>query len=106
LPLILDGCAWMRHCQDDAVTLPEPEWYRMLTVVARCEDAERWAHDLSRAHPKYSRRETQRKLKQASGEKWRRSHAPLQWDLPATDTVGCLFRGNVNSPIRHRADGG
>jgi putative DNA primase/helicase len=101
LPPVLDGCAWMRHCRDDAATLPEPEWYRMLTVIARCEDAERWAHELSRAHPKYSRRETQRKLKQASGEKM----APVTCAYVESDLGGarfcdaCLFRGNVNSPI-------
>ncbi len=67
LPPILGGCAWMRHCRDDAATLPEPEWYRMLTVLARCQDAERWAHELSQGYSKYSKRETQRKLKQASG---------------------------------------
>jgi P4 family phage/plasmid primase-like protien len=101
LPPILEGCAWMRHCRDDAATLPEPEWYRMLTVIARCEDAERWAHELSQPHPKYSRRETQRKLKQASGEQV----APVTCAYVEADLGGarfcdaCLFRGNVNSPI-------
>ena len=101
LPPILNGCAWMRHCRDDAASLAEPEWYRMLTVVARCEDAERWAHELSQGYPKYSRRETQRKLKQASGDKV----APVTCDYVQSDLAGgrfcgeCLFRGNVNSPI-------
>jgi P4 family phage/plasmid primase-like protien len=108
LPPILDGCAWMRHCRDDAASLPEPEWYRMLTVVARCEDAERWAHLLSQAYPQYSRRETQRKLKQASGDRV----APVTCAYVQTDLNGarycddCLFRGNINSPIRiGRIDG-
>jgi len=101
LPPILDGCAWMRHCQENAATLAEPEWYRMLTVVARCEDAERWAHELSQTYPKYSRRETQRKLKQASREQV----APVTCAYVESDLGGarfcdaCLFRGNVNSPI-------
>jgi putative DNA primase/helicase len=101
LPPILDGCAWMRHCRDDAAALPEPEWYRMLTVVARCEDAEQWAHELSQAYPKYSRRETQRKLKQASSDKI----APVTCAYVQSDLNGdrfcseCLFRGNVSSPI-------
>lgn len=101
LPPILDGCAWMRHCQENAATLPEPEWYRMLTVVARCEDAERWAHELSQTYPKYSRRETQRKLRQASREQV----APVTCAYVESDLGGarfcdaCLFRGNVNSPI-------
>jgi len=29
---IVEGCPWMRHCRDDARTLPEPEWYRMLIL--------------------------------------------------------------------------
>jgi putative DNA primase/helicase len=101
LPSILDGCVWMRHCRDDAVALPEPEWYRMLTVVARCEDAERWAHELSQTYKKYSRSETQRKLKQASSNKV----APVTCAyVESTLTDGrfcaeCLFRGTVNSPI-------
>jgi P4 family phage/plasmid primase-like protien len=101
LPPILDGCVWMGHCRSDAAGLAEPEWYRMLTVVARCEEPERWAHELSQAYPKYSRRETQRKLKQASGEKM----APVTCAYVQSDLNGgrfcdaCLFRGNVNSPI-------
>jgi len=101
LPAILEGCTWMRHCRDDAATLPEPEWYRMLTVVARCEDAERWAHELGKPYPKYTRRETQQKLRQASGEKI----APVTCTYVQSDLGGerfcsqCLFRGNVNSPV-------
>lgn len=101
LPPILDGCPWMRHCQDDAATLPEPEWYRMLTVIARCEDAERWAHELSRPYPRYSRRETASKLRQASSAKVAPvTCAYVQGDLGGEGFCAeCLFRGNVNSPI-------
>ena len=101
LPPILDGCAWMRHCRQDGAALAEPEWYRMLTVVARCEESERWAHELSQTYPKYSRQETQRKLKQASSHKV----APVTCAYVQSDLSGekhcadCLFRGNVNSPI-------
>ena len=101
LPPILDGCAWMRQCRDNATALAEPEWYRMLTVVARCEDPDRWAHDLSKGYPKYSKRETQRKLKQASGDKVAPvTCAYVQSDLNGGRFCGeCLFHGNINSPI-------
>ena len=65
LPPILDGCPWIRHCRDDAATLPEPEWYRMLSIVGRCKDGTRLAHDLSRPYPKYTAAETEQKLRQA-----------------------------------------
>lgn len=101
LPPILDGCVWMQHCRNDAAGLAEPEWYRMLTVVARCEDAERWAHDLSKGYATYSRRETQQKLKQASSDKVSPvTCAYVESDLNGGRFCGdCLFRGNVNSPI-------
>ena len=101
VPPILEGCGWMRHCRDDAAKLPEPEWYRMLTVIARCEDAEHWAHEISKSYPQYSKRETNRKLKQAGGE----TIAPVTCGYVQTDLNGdrycteCLFRGNVNSPV-------
>ena len=101
LSSILEGCVWMRHCRDDASSLPEPEWYRMLTVVARCEEAERWAHELSKPYARYSLRETTRKLRQASSDKV----APVTCAYVQSDLNGerfcreCLFRGNVNSPI-------
>jgi hypothetical protein len=101
LPLILEGCAWMRHCRDDAQALPEPEWYHMLATISRCEDAEHWAHELSKTYPKYSRRETQRKLKQASSNKV----APVTCSYVQSHLTSgqfcaeCLFRGNINSPI-------
>jgi D5 N terminal like len=101
LSLILEGCVWMRHCRDDASSLPEPEWYRMLTVVARCEEAEWWANQLSKPYARYSLRETTRKLRQASSDKV----APVTCAYVQSDLNGerfcreCFFRGNVNSPV-------
>ena len=91
----------MRHCRDDAATLPEPEWYRMISVVARCEGASTHVHDLSRPHSKYTARETNAKLRQASSQKV----APVTCAYVQSDLGGgkycstCLFRDNVNSPI-------
>ena len=64
---VLAGCPWIRHCKDDAASLPEPEWYRMLSIVGRCKDGIHLAHELSRPYPKYSEIETSEKLKQATG---------------------------------------
>jgi hypothetical protein len=64
---VLAGCPWIRHCEDDAASLPEPEWYRMLGIVGRCKNGEQLAHELSRPYAKYSEVETAEKLKQAMG---------------------------------------
>src|ERR1035438_8229243 len=64
---VLAGCPWIRHCKDDAASLAEPEWYRMLSILGRCKDGIHLAHELSRPYPKYSDAETTEKLKQAMG---------------------------------------
>ena len=92
---IFDGCSWLRHCRDDAKTLPEPEWYYMLSVVSRCENGQALAHGLSDPYPGYTVDETDRKL----------NHA-LQYGCVLCSTVkskfglhcqGCDLK--VNSPI-------
>ncbi len=65
LEKILNVCTWMKHCQVDAAQLKEPEWYHMLSVVARCKDPEWWAHELSKSYPGYSEAETSKKYQQA-----------------------------------------
>lgn len=62
---ILECCAWLRHTRDDAATLSEPEWYAMLSILGRCEEGTRLAHDWSRPHSFYSYEETSQKLRHA-----------------------------------------
>lgn len=62
---ILTNCAFVQHCRDNAATLPEPEWYAMLTNVGRADGGEELVHELSKPHPKYSASETDRKLEHA-----------------------------------------
>jgi hypothetical protein len=62
---ILDGCAWLRHCRDDAATLPEPEWFAALSIVVRCVNGEKQAHALSSPYPGYSFAETEAKISHA-----------------------------------------
>lgn len=68
LSMIVPKCAWLRHCRDDAVTLPEPQWYAMLTVLVRCKDGESHSHEWSSPHPKYTRSETDTKMRRARSE--------------------------------------
>ncbi|NDC38346.1 MAG: hypothetical protein EBZ48_09880 [Proteobacteria bacterium] len=43
-------CAFMRRCRTDAATLPEPEWRAWLSVVVRCHDGRRLAHEIGSVH--------------------------------------------------------
>jgi hypothetical protein len=62
---IVQGCAWMRHCHNDAKVLDEPQWHAALTILGRCARGEWLAHQWSRPYPKYSQAETQKKLEHA-----------------------------------------
>lgn len=65
LALIESKCAFMRHARDNAAKLPEPEWFAWLSIVGRCEDGKKLAHEIGSAHGGYSYDETQEKLKRA-----------------------------------------
>ncbi len=65
LTAIMNGCAWMRGCRDNVATLPEPEWYAMLSIVGRCEDPIGNALKLSEGHPGYDPEITKQKLDQS-----------------------------------------
>lgn len=56
-------CAFLRHCWDDATSLPEPQWYAMLSNLNRFGNEGRTlAHQLSAPYPNYTTAETDKKL--------------------------------------------
>lgn len=101
-PAVLDNCSWARHCRDDATSLPEPEWYQALTIVARCREAEKHAHEISRAYAKYSAAETDSKLQHAR----EKSPGPVTCRYveinfgAARHCTGCAHQGRIKSPIQ------
>lgn len=96
---IVEGCAWMRHCRDDAELLPEPEWYAMLSILGRCENGEQLAHEWSRPYPDYSPEETQNKLKHALEAAGPRSCLNIQSIGGERYCRECPNRGKITSPI-------
>ena len=94
--LIAKKCRWFAHCRDDAADLPEPEWYALLSILTRCKDGGRLAHDWSKAHPKYNPAETDAKLKQAMDKAGPRTCEGIRADF-GTHCNGCAAR--VKSPI-------
>jgi putative DNA primase/helicase len=63
--VLLSRCAFIRHCRDDASVLTEPEWYAMVSNVARCTDGPAAVHRLSAPYPDYSPQETEEKMAHA-----------------------------------------
>ena len=53
LALIETRCLFMAHARRDAATLPEPEWYAALSIIARCRGGDALAHEVSSPYPGY-----------------------------------------------------
>jgi len=98
LDRIVDGCAWLRHTRDDAATLPEPEWYAMLGIVARTETGEEAAHEWSQPHPGYTASETDQKLHHSLEDSGPRTCAAIA-AFGGDWCNGCAFKARVKSPI-------
>ena len=60
----------MNHCYVDSQTLPEPEWFVMVSVLSRFDEVGRkLIHEFSKDYPEYDYTETERKINYALGQK-------------------------------------
>ena len=62
LAVVQAGCAFIQHCRDDAASLPEHDWYAMITNLAGFEDGIKRIHELSATYPSYKPDETDAKI--------------------------------------------
>ena len=60
--VVLDSCAFMKHCRDDAEKLSEGDWYAMITNLAPFNGSRQIIHGLSAPYPGYSKAETDAKI--------------------------------------------
>ncbi len=108
--LIREECAWFEHCIEDASTLSEPEWYAALSIIGRCKDAEKLAHDYSCDYPGYSEAETTKKLNQAILTAGPRTCENIRMECDGEEYCDqCPHSGKITSPIQlgtkgHEAD--
>lgn len=97
---ILAGCAWMRHCSDDAAQLGEPEWYAQLSILGRCQNGDALAHDLSSPHSGYSASATAAKLKHAIYDAGPATCARVRHSLGGAKYCdACEHAGKLKSPV-------
>ena len=59
-------CEFLKHCDGDRMTLSEPEWYAMISILARETGGRDLIHNLSRKYPGYSPKETDNKILHAN----------------------------------------
>jgi len=97
--LVLQACAWMRHCAEHAATLGEPEWYSELSIVGRCVNGEQLAQEMSSGHPGYSVKETAAKLRHAIQDAGPATCAKIRHSLGGDRFCkDCPNWGKVKSP--------
>ena len=63
---LLESCAFIQYCRDNAITLSEPWWWSMVHILAVFGGPGRdKIHALSAPYPRYTERETDKKIKEA-----------------------------------------
>jgi len=62
LDVVMCCCDFLKHCRDDAATLPEHDWYAMITNLAPFEGGVELIHELSAPYPKYDAADTTDKI--------------------------------------------
>ncbi len=65
---IMEKCAFIRRCRDNAAALPEPYWHAMITNLAPAKGGAELAHEISRPYPNYRKSETDEKIARAVRE--------------------------------------
>jgi len=79
----VDQCAFLQKWERDAATLPEPEWYAGMSILARWPGGIDYIHWVSSRYPGYSRKETEEKIFRALNEGGPRTCAAIRetvWD--------------------------
>jgi len=96
----LRHCGWVDGCIENSATLPEPAWYALLTLLARCDDGRDATHRWSAIYPGYSPTETDRKFDHALNSPGPATCQRIQSELGGEDACrNCPFAGKIKSPI-------
>jgi len=95
---IIDSCAFLSHCRDNAASLSEPHWFMMIQVLAREYGGPGMIHSLSKDYPGYNPEETDRKILNVLNNQ----PAPLTCRFIKTSDSGfnCGKDCGVTSPIQ------
>lgn len=95
--LVIENCPFIQYCRDNADALTEPEWFGMLSNIARCSDGPEVCHELSKPYAKYSAGETEAKIKHCLDMK-----GPISCEYISAELLfkGCPTGGcGVKAPI-------
>jgi len=86
--VVIEKCAFIKYCKNNAARLPEPNWHAMVSNIALCSDGPARVHELSRPYPGYNFDETQDKIDRALAVKKPHTCTYIQ-DAFGFDCGGC-----------------
>ena len=66
---ILEKCAFIRYCRDNAKSLTEPLWYAMISNLSLCSDGPALCRAFSRPYPGFDPAQTEAKVRHAQEER-------------------------------------
>lgn len=95
---VIDLCAFIRHCVDDAATLPEPDWFAMVANLALCSDGIEAIHEASRPYDGYTYEETQAKILRAMSEAKPHTCEYIMQELGFLGCADCPYN-DVSAPV-------
>lgn len=99
---VLNGCKFLAYAKDEAKSLPEPEWYAALSILARLDEGHKLAHEFSSQHRSYSKAETDAKFEQAISQAGPRTCKNV--DALWGKCKACPHFGKVASPVMIKGD--
>lgn len=98
---VLDGCGFIKHCIESEEPITEPQWYAMLSVVARLENGIELAHNASRPigrkHSTLTKEATAQKIKHSIEAAGPRTCSNISQMYEGCKT--CPHFGKITSPI-------
>ncbi|MBQ7574011.1 MAG: DUF927 domain-containing protein [Clostridia bacterium] len=94
---LMDKCAYCQHCKKNANQLSEPEWYAFITNMSLAKDGASFVHEISKPYPKYSKAETDDKIRHAVEENKPHTCEYIKNRLGFKGCNSC----NVKAPISH-----
>ena len=62
---VLKECEFIKRCKAEPETLPEPQWYSLLSILGRLDNGEKLSQEYSQGHKGYTPGNTALKLKQS-----------------------------------------
>ncbi len=95
---MVEGCAFLRHAIDEAASLPEPEWFDALRLMARSENGDEVAHAMSAPHADYDHAVTEKKLEHAKSYDSDLTCDHITRTHVASGCAACPFRTKLHSP--------